>query len=73
VISDILLLPFLSQEYLARGPPSASVKKVEYIDQLTNPDEKTVEQMMRGVREGYHVRRFGESESIVKKGPKESR
>ncbi|KAJ9117051.1 hypothetical protein QFC22_004710 [Naganishia vaughanmartiniae] len=63
----------MCKEYLSRGPPSASVKTVEYIKQLTDPDEKTVEQMMRGVREGYHVRRFGESESIVKKGPKDTK
>jgi hypothetical protein len=43
---------------------------VEYIKEFFNPDEQTQTELLKGISEGFHVRRYGQSESIVKKGPK---
>ncbi|GHJ89894.1 hypothetical protein NliqN6_6296 [Naganishia liquefaciens] len=58
------------RQYLSEGPSAASVQKVEYVKETYDPDEQTRTELLKGITEGFHVRRFGQSESIVKNGPK---
>ncbi|KAJ9091252.1 hypothetical protein QFC20_007681 [Naganishia adeliensis] len=58
------------RSYLSRGPPSASVQHVQYPHSTLDPDTATRTELLKGITDGFHVRRFGQTESIQKKGPK---
>jgi hypothetical protein len=74
-LADLLDASFIarpphSKSYLSRGPSSAHVRDVQYPHSLHDPDDKTREELLKGISEGFHVRRFGQTESIQKKGSK---
>ena len=47
-----------SRKYLTKGPPAASVERVEYIREVDGPDDSVIKELIGGAHKGgFEVRR----------------